>query len=462
MLVIGAGIAGLAVAVTLAEAGCAVTVLEASNRVGGRICTEHVGSYPVELGAEFIHGKPPELLSLVETLGLHATERDGAMVYFSASGRLGRADGTPIQTLRHQIFTAPHAPNEGQDDSPEKTDPFAVMETLRTWCQTHPEQDFSFDAWCALQNLFGEAVASARGYVEGFNAADAGEISVQSLALQQTAEDSMHGDTSLYLDGGYRQLADRLARRLQAAGGFIAFGHAVTRVQWSRGTVNCWCGNEQRFHASRAIVTLPLGVLQSNAVTFDPAPANVLHHAGRLRMGQVCRMTLVFRTRWWAALNPAESSLAQLSFLIPEDRKAQNPEHPQFGVFWTGYPSLDPVLTAWSGGPSAAPFQAMDDHRTAHMACAQLAVIFGLPNDAVLNELVSHHRHNWTNDPLCLGSYSWVPAGATDASARMAHPVEDTLFFAGEHTDVTANWGTVHGALRSGLRAAGQVLQQGK
>jgi monoamine oxidase len=64
----------------------------------------------------------------------------------------------------------------------------------------------------------------------------------------------------------------------------------------------------------------------------------------------------------------------------------------------------------------------------------------------------------WQSDPWTLGAYSYTPAGAAHCSAIMAEPVNNTLFFAGEHTDVTGHWGTVHGALRSGLRAAQQIL----
>ena len=115
------------------------------------------------------------------------------------------------------------------------------------------------------------------------------------------------------------------------------------------------------------------------------------------------------------------------------------------------------MITAWSGGPAADAFASLDDHDIAHRACGDLARIFGLSADAVLDDLVSHHRHDWQHDPLSRGAYSWVPAGAVDASERMAQPVEETLFFAGEHTDTTGHWGTVHGAIRSGLRAARQV-----
>ena len=115
-------------------------------------------------------------------------------------------------------------------------------------------------------------------------------------------------------------------------------------------------------------------------------------------------------------------------------------------------------MTAWTGGPHAAAFLSLDEHAIAHLACAELARIFGLEREAVLSELKSHHTHDWTRDPLFSGAYSWVPVGAVDASAKMSEPVSGTLYFAGEHTDVTGHWGTVHGALRSGLRAARQVL----
>lgn len=104
-------------------------------------------------------------------------------------------------------------------------------------------------------------------------------------------------------------------------------------------------------------------------------------------------------------------------------------------------------------------FDLLDDHAIAHIACGDLQRIFGMAEGAVFDQLLSHHLHNWQKDPLARGAYSWVPVGAVDASAAMTEPVEGTLFFAGEHTDVTGHWGTVHGALDSGLRAARQLLE---
>ena len=72
--------------------------------------------------------------------------------------------------------------------------------------------------------------------------------------------------------------------------------------------------------------------------------------------------------------------------------------------------------------------------------------------------LISWHTHDWQADPYSLGAYSYAPAGALNASSQMTRPAADTLYFAGEHTDTTGHWGTVHGALGSGLRAAAQIL----
>ncbi len=443
VLVIGAGVSGLIAALRLAESGCRVTMLEASDRVGGRIRTAHVGEAAVELGAEFVHGKPPELLALLEDLGLQRYDIAGTDISFAPDGTL-------------------HSHTVAEDDDTGEADPgdpFSLLSRVVEWAAAHPTDDLTFADFVRLHAPHASDVGSATGYVEGFNAADASEISVQSLAVQQRAEDSIEGGTNSHVRGGYGQLPQRLADRLKSAGGTVHLQRTVTEVRWGAAPggppMLCVCSNGDTFAADAAVVTLPLGVLQSGSVRFQPEPTDTLHQAGRMRMGQVCRINLVFRRRWWAEIDhPAHDALETLGFLLPEQRLPGR----HFNVFWTGFPGTDPVLTAWVGGPSAAAFDHLDDHAVAHIACRDLAQIFGLSYEAVLDELTSHHLHNWQRDPLALGAYSWVPVGAVDASARMAEPVGGALFFAGEHTDTTGHWGTVHGALRSGLRAARQVL----
>ncbi len=436
IIVVGAGVTGLIAAVKLAEAGLNVTVLEADDRVGGRIRTEYAGDVAIELGAEFVHGKPPELLALLDELRLEKYELGGANISFSPYGDL-------------------HPQSDEDDGGSEDHGPFPLMERMTQWSDAHPDEDLSFSEWLQQVSFAPEDAASATGYVEGFNAADATEISVRSLAVQQYAEDSIEGDTSFHVSGGYARLTAALQQRLRSLGGAVCLGEAVTHIDWAQEQVTCRCGDGHAFSADQAIITLPLGVLQAGAVRFTPEPSDVLAQAARMRMGAVCRINLLFQRRWWAEIpHPQHEALQQMSFLLPTQRA----KGAHFNVFWTGFPSLDPVLTAWVGGPSANLFDTLDDHAITHIACADLARIFGLTQEQVLDELVSHHLHNWQRDPLALGAYSWVPAGAVDASEAMSQPVDNTLFFAGEHTDTTGHWGTVHGALRSGLRAAAQVL----
>jgi monoamine oxidase len=441
VVVVGAGVAGLIAAVELAEAGCAVTMLEASDHVGGRIRTVLRGDTAIELGAEFVHGKPPEMLALLAELGLEHYELTGNNVHYAQDGSLFVESG-----------------DEKGDDSEEGDDPFALLEQLAAWIDAHAHEDLSFAKYLARVNAKPDVALAASSYVEGFNAADAKRISVRSLAVQQRAEDSIEGDAAFHVDGGYSRLPQELASRLERAGGAIRLNAPVVEIAWSRGWVGPTLSNGEVVAADAAVVTLPLGVLQADRVRFTPAPGDVLLHAARMAMGHVCRINLVFKRRWWAEMDhPHHDALQSLSFLIPAERVET--DEPHFAVFWGGHPSLDPVLTAWCGGPSADRFAGLDPHAVAHIACADLARIFGLTNEQVLDEIVGHESHDWQRDPLAFGAYSWVPVGGVDASAKMCVPVEGTLFFAGEHTDTTGHWGTVHGALRSGMRAALQVLE---
>jgi monoamine oxidase len=88
-----------------------------------------------------------------------------------------------------------------------------------------------------------------------------------------------------------------------------------------------------------------------------------------------------------------------------------------------------------------------------------LSMAFGMSERDLARRVTSWHAHDWSADEHARGAYSYVPAGALDASDKMTIPVARTLYFAGEHTDTSGHWGTVHGALHSGLRAARQILQ---
>jgi monoamine oxidase len=417
VLILGAGMAGLAVARALAERGLRVLVLEAQGRVGGRIHTLQVGDEIVELGAEFLHGHPPELWALVAEAGLDTYERDGAQLTFE-DGRLRNAD-------------------EEQEDI------FTPLEELRDFSGP----DCTFAEYLDGRKIGPEERRAIIGYVEGFNAADHREISAAALGAQQRAEDKIEGDRVFCVRGGYGQLPEYLAERVRVYGGEIRLNTQVESIAWQPGAVEVRAGGEV-FTAARCVVALPLGVLQSGRPAIAPAPGQVLEAATRMRMGQVCRFTLVFQSRFWETLEPA--SLKKLSFLFTFETMPS--------VWWTPFPGTGNRLVGWVGGPRAAALNELTAEELGERACGILAKVFGMDVADVRAQLVACHMHDWQRDPDALGAYSYIPAGAMDAPRAMTEPVEDTLFFAGEHTDITAHWGTVHAALRSGLRAAEQIL----
>lgn len=410
--IIGAGIAGLAAARSLAAAGQKVILLEARDRIGGRILTERDSAtdLPIELGAEFVHGRPPELLDLIREAGLTLYTREGEFVCFN-HGKLGDCS----------LFE----------------EAFGVLDDLPA------SPDMPFSEFLAKKHLPEHLAARVKGYVEGFNAADATRIGTAALRKQQQAEEEIDGDRSFRIAEGYDRLAGYLLDRFIASGGTLHLNTPATSVIWKPGEVRVATANTQlpEIHARRAVIAVPLGVLQSGSPRFGPEPPGPAAAIHKLAMGTATRITLVFRERFW------EAAVPNLSFLIALENTPP--------TWWTSAPNPSPALTGWLAGPRA--LRAATGAALKDQALTTLATVFKRNDLPAL--LTSFHTHDWQADPYSLGAYSYAPAGALTASDDLAVPVENTLYFAGEHTDTTGHWGTVHAALRSGQRAAAQILE---
>ncbi|HEX5245191.1 MAG TPA: NAD(P)/FAD-dependent oxidoreductase [Tepidisphaeraceae bacterium] len=419
VLVIGAGMAGLTAARRLAEAGRPVLVLEARDRVGGRIRTLREEGEILELGAEFIHGRPPELWDLIREAGLETYAVDGDDIC-RRNGKLKPCD--------------------------EQGEIFKFLNGLEKW----KGADLPFANYPPLHKLPPEKREEVIAYVQSFNAADYRQIGVHALAVQQKAEEETGGKEVFRLRDGYERLPEFLARKVREAGGRIELSRPVERIEWERGqvVVSVRDGGElAQYSAEQLVITLPLALLQQLAVDFQPVPETLIS-SSQLAMGPVRRFTVLFRERWWA--NDDRIKLPKLSFLFAD--AAMPP------VWWTAHPWETRTLTGWIGGPRSAAFDQCTREQVGDIACRQLAEIFSLPLEFLRGQLICCATHDWQTDPWSCGAYSYVPAGALDAVLTLATPVRETLYFAGEHTDVTGHWGTVHAAMRSGERAAKQVM----
>ena len=379
-----------------------------------------------ELGAEFVHGRPPELWRIIHEGNLRTEQVRGEQFCYE-NGAL-------------------------KDCGSQWAQDFDLIENLKQWRQP----DCSFAEYLDRENIDPQCREHLISYVEGFNAADHRRIGVVSLGKQQTAEDAIEGDKSFRLPGGYSQVPEFVAKKVLFAGGRISLDTHVESIAWKQGHVEIRCsinGQPTHFAADCAVITLPLGVLQHNSVKFDPPPEDILSLASASCMGHVRRVELLFRERFWAhATSPsANRKLDELSFLFAFR------EIPS--TWWTQFPTRNGRLTAWVGGPRSDALANMDAPELGRRACALLSRFFSVKNGDLQNLLLQSHSHDWQRDPLAMGAYSYIPSGAISVPEQMSRPVDNTLYFAGEHTDTTCHWGTVHAALRSGLRAAEQVLK---
>jgi monoamine oxidase len=247
---------------------------------------------------------------------------------------------------------------ETQD--PAQNSGFDVLRELKIWARTQTSlRDMTFAQYLRLAQIDAPQAEAAAAYVEGFNAADQHVIGIAALAKQQSAEDAHQGDRIFRIPAGYETIPHLLAAGIANAGCPVFLNHKVERVVWSPGSVAVSGTDDQHrkftIEGRRAIVTLPLGVLQAGVVDFEPIPSEVMSQAVRMRMGAVLRVILVFRSRFWREDTWAigdgklKKELRRLSFLFtPQQVPA---------TWWTPMPHRAPMLTGWVGGPGASRIQ---------------------------------------------------------------------------------------------------------
>ncbi|MFQ3661278.1 MAG: FAD-dependent oxidoreductase [Chloroflexaceae bacterium] len=422
VLVIGAGMAGLGAAVALKDQGVDVLVLEARPRIGGRVWSHTGLGAPLDLGASWIHGvigNPLSALTRQEGLVTARTNYENLLAY--------DVDGAEVDDARHARIDARLAAFMG------------LVETRRRELRRAGKADVS------LQTAFEATLAASRldpaerreldyvvnTIIEHEYAADIAELSL----LHYDAGSSFSGGDVLF-PNGYGQIAEGLARGLR-----IELGTVVQQV--SHGTDGVGVHTPRGvFRAGYAVVTLPLGVLQANAVRFVPdLPAPMRRAAMRLGSGVLNKLYLRFPRVFWAR------DYELLGYIA--GRKGEWAEWLNL-AFYTGAP----VLLAFNAAAYGRASEALPDAAFVAAGLETLRTIYG-PR---IPEPTGFVRTRWAADPFARGSYSYLPPGATPADRQaLAAPLNGRLFFAGEHTSVE-HPATVHGAFLSGRRAAREVL----
>ena len=410
---IGAGVAGLTAARELVRQGLSVTVVEARDRMGGRVHTlRDFCDHPVEAGAEFVHTADAETWPEIRAARLAV--RKCALKRRSMFNLGGRTRWLPWHLLHPGTWSAfPILHRLARASSPEMS--------ARDFIERH--------GYRGRARLLAEMVFTS--HLPGVTD-DIGVVELLEDRVLHLLTGSFHRITD-----GYDGLVDHIASGLDVRRDF-----SVETVRWRPDGVTVADADGQAVSAAAAITTLPLGVLASGAVEFDPPlPESKRRAFAELVMGPVMKLLLHFKEPFWPAW------LANLSC-------ATGP----VTLYW---PALDgrrmpAVLTAYCTGPRAARLSLLPEEEAVAVVLEDLGRLFPRVNPRGL--VLGYRRIDWTTDPFARGGYTFMRPGGRGARGRLAAPDTAALFWAGAATAASTIADTVQAAYASGLRAASEVL----
>lgn len=419
VLVIGAGLAGLAAAQRLAQANYPVVVLEARDRLGGRIWTStHWPDLPLDMGASWIHGlrgNPLTALARSAAVDLVTTDYDNDLIYGPSGQPLGAQELAHLANLGDRITTALVAAQGRDPDQSVQAAVRAALDWPALPLADQEQVNFLLNSTLEQEYAGGVSQLSTHWYDDG---------------------EPFPGPDAL-LPGGYQGLVRALAQGLD-----IRLQQAVQAVDWSGGAVVVTT-NQATYQAERVVVSLPLGVLKSGAVEFSPPLAEAKTTAiARLGMGVLNKCYLRFPRVFWP---DTVDWLEQISSPLG---------------WWTEWVSLvpclgQPVLLGFNAADQGREMETWSDGAIVASAMATLQRLFG-PR---LPEPLAYQISRWHRDRYALGAYSFNALGSTPAMRdHLAQGLAGRLFFAGEATS-RQHFGTAHGAYLSGLVAAEQIRQ---
>jgi monoamine oxidase len=416
IIIIGSGASGLMSARMLAEKSHKVTVVEARDRIGGRI-HKLIEKFtrPVQAGAEFIHGDQSLTLALLREAQGEAMKLNGKH-YTLNKGELERGDLM-------------------DDQWDELTQ---ALNTLTTDTDMASFLDKHFKG-ATYQDLRDRV----HRFTEGFDTADIHRVSALALREEWSGTDEEH---QYHIRDGYSSLMEYLAEKIKHAGGTIILSSPVREIEWRKGYAKVTTDSGASIEGDKIIVTVPLGVLQKGTIRFTPDLA--AHRAAFQAMGfgGVIKFLFEFNEPFWE--NHASRNLKNLAFLFSD---ADIP------TWWTQLPDKTPLLTGWFGGPRT--FNA--HHQTNALfskAISSLQYIFKLTPADIQSRIHHWHIADWTQDLHTHGAYAYATVETTNALALVTKPIQDTIYFAGEAMYAGPSMGTVEAALTSGRETAERIV----
>ena len=416
VVVVGAGISGLALARAVANKGAKVIVLEARDRIGGRIWTDTSLGWPLDLGATWVHGVSGNPITQL--------------------ARDFRLDVMPTNGNNHWRFRSNGSFVRGDDSIDAQFDALINnVDLIRERRQSEGKPDVPLQQ--GIEAAFGsKVIPDTLNYAINSNIEHEHGADASQLSLFHYDQDESFGGADVVFPKGYGQIAANVG-----LGQDVRLGCPVQRVEYGPRGVRV-ITSKGDFEAPHAAITLPLGVLKANAVQFSPAlPLRKIQAIRQLGSGTMNKCFLRFPRSFW----PREPDL--IGYI--SERKGEWAE-------WLNVQRYlgESLLLGFNAGTFGVQLEKLSDAEIVASAMRTLRGMFGASIPDPTNTLITR----WNSDPFARGAYSYIPVGASGEDYdALAEPVGGRLFFAGEATSREYP-GTVHGAYLSGLREAERIL----
>lgn len=409
LIIVGGGISGLVAARELV-ADYQIILLEALPRFGGRIHTISSEAFPraIEAGAEFVHGDAEQTIKLLHEAGIGFVKTGGESYH--------REDQKLVKGEEHD--------DPSWDLLIEKMGSLAQDITLMELLDLH------------FKTGFDELRERAITFAEGFDLADVTKVSVKSL-YQEWA----HQGEDYRISGGYGQLIDFLVADCRKRGVTLITDANVKKLLWKEGHVQVFSENHPVYEADRCLITLPLGILQSESQrpVFVPPIAQYTEAFHQIGFGSVIKFILAFHKPFWEH---------DASFFFSSE---------EIPTWWTQFPEQLPLLTGWAGGSKAIELSTFNQEELLEKALHSLSVIFNLSLAEIKAQLSSWQVFNWKEEKTFSGAYSYSTTTTAAVLEILRQPIQNTLFFAGEALYSGHTPGTVEAAIVSAIQAVNQL-----